>query len=73
MVVHPREESAAGDALEDYQQHQAAQRPADGPGPGLCVVRVLVDRAPELQRALNGVRSIVRESPNLPAPAQEVV
>ncbi|HKH11087.1 MAG TPA: urease accessory protein UreD, partial [Rubrobacter sp.] len=45
---------------------------ASAPAPGLCVVRILADRAPELYRALNGVRCLVRKSLGLPAPAREV-
>jgi urease accessory protein len=46
---------------------------ASVPAPGLCVARVLADRAPELYRALNGVRSIVRERLGLPTPARRVI
>ena len=46
---------------------------ASAPGLGLCVVRVLAHRAPELYGALNGVRSIARERLGLPAPARPVV
>ncbi len=45
---------------------------ASAPAPGLCVARILTDGAPELYRALNGVRALVRESFGFPAPAREV-
>ncbi len=45
---------------------------ASAPAPGLCAARVLTSGAPELYRALNGVRTLVRNSFDLPAPARKV-
>lgn len=45
---------------------------ASAPVPGLCVVLVLTDKAPKLYAALNGVRTVVRESFDLPPPARAV-
>lgn len=45
---------------------------ASAPAPGLCAVRILTTGAPDLYRALNGVRALVRKSLGLPAPAREV-
>ncbi|CAA9382302.1 MAG: hypothetical protein AVDCRST_MAG03-33 [uncultured Rubrobacteraceae bacterium] len=45
---------------------------ASVPSPGLCAVRILIDRASALYRALNDVRSLVRTGSGLPATAREV-
>lgn len=46
---------------------------ASAPAPGLCAARILTTGAPDLYRALNGVRALVRESLGLPATSREVV
>ena len=46
---------------------------ASAPSPGLCAVRILTTGAPVLYKALNGVRTLVRESFGLPDPVREVV
>ena len=45
---------------------------ASAPAPGLCAARVLTTGAPELYRALNGVRTLVRGSLKFPATSREV-
>ena len=45
---------------------------ASATAPGLCAVRVLTDKAPKLYGALNGVRTLARQSFEMPAPARRV-
>jgi hypothetical protein len=45
---------------------------ASAVAPGLCVVHILTDKAPELYGTLNGVRRIARSSLSLPESVREV-
>ena len=69
-VVAPRD---LGPLVEKFHDSLAgfpgALASASAPAPGLCAVRVLTAGAPGLYGALNGVRTLVRRSFGLAAPA----
>lgn len=73
-VLGPGDLGPLADGLHDFLSGlPGTLASASAPSPGLCAVRILTAGAPVLYKALNGVRTILRDYFGLPGPAREVI